>query len=110
MGEPGTPIEWAAMSFPLSSPFTMLAQAAQHEALWPHAVALAWQLAWVVVFIRLGAALFRKRVMKSGPQGAKKRSLWKSGGDEDGDRGCSRAARHLIVQHRFDVAELGSLP
>jgi ABC-2 type transport system permease protein len=77
MGEPGTPIEWAAMSFPLSSPFTMLAQAAQHEALWPHAVALAWQLAWVVVFIRLGAALFRKRVMKSGPQGAKKRSLWK---------------------------------
>src|SRR5688500_5095797 len=55
MGEPGTPIEWAAMSFPLSSPFTMLAQAAQHEALWPHAVALAWQLAWVAVFIRVGA-------------------------------------------------------
>ena len=72
MGEPGTPIEWAAMSFPLSSPFTMLAQAAQHEALWPHAVALAWQLAWVVVFIRLGAALFRKRVMKSGPQGTRR--------------------------------------
>ena len=72
MGEPGTPTEWAAMAFPLSSPFTMLARAAQHEDLWPHAVAIAWQLAWVVVFIRLGARLFRKRVMKSGPQGSRR--------------------------------------
>jgi ABC-2 type transport system permease protein len=76
MGEPGTPIEWAAMVFPLSSPFIMLAHAAQHEALWPHAVAIGWQLVWVLLFIRFGAALFRKRVMKSGPQGAKRnRSL-----------------------------------
>ena len=72
MGEPGTPIEWAAMVFPLSSPFTMLAQAAQQEALWPHAVAIGWQLVWVALFIRLGAALFRKRVMKSGPQGSRR--------------------------------------
>ena len=60
------------MAFPLSSPFTMLAQAAQHEALWPHLVAVLWQLAWVTLFIRFGAALFRKRVMKSGPQGARR--------------------------------------
>ena len=72
MGEPGTPIEWAAMVFPLSSPFIMLAHAAQHEALWPHVVAIGWQLVWVLLFIRFGAALFRKRVMKSGPQGAKR--------------------------------------
>lgn len=72
MGEPGTPTEWAAMMFPLSSPFIMLAQAAQHETLWPHVVAIAWQLVWVLVFIRFGAALFRRRVMKSGPQGAKR--------------------------------------
>jgi ABC-2 type transport system permease protein len=72
MGEPGTPIEWSAMAFPLSSPFTMLAQAAQHEALWPHLLAVLWQLAWVTLFIRFGAALFRKRVMKSGPQGARR--------------------------------------
>ena len=72
MGEPGTPLEWSAMAFPLSSPFTMVARAAQHEALWPHLIALLWQLAWVTVFIRLGAALFRKRVMKSGPQGARR--------------------------------------
>ena len=72
MGEPGTPIEWSAMAFPLSSPFTMLARAAQHEALWPHLAAVLWQLAWVVLFIRFGAALFRKRVMKSGPQGTRR--------------------------------------
>jgi ABC-2 type transport system permease protein len=72
MGEPGTPIEWSAMAFPLSSPFTMLARAAQHEALWPHLIAVLWQLAWVVLFIRFGAALFRKRVMKSGPQGSRR--------------------------------------
>ena len=70
VGDRGGPIEWVAMTFPFSSPFTMLARAAQDEALWPHALALAWQLAWVAISIKLGAALFRKRVMKSGPQGA----------------------------------------
>jgi len=50
----------------------MLARAARDEALWPHAAALAWQLLWVGISIKLGAALFRKRVMKSGPQGAKR--------------------------------------
>ena len=58
---------------PFSSPFAMLARAAQDEALWPHALALAWQIAWVALSIRLGAALFRKRVMKSGPRAAKRR-------------------------------------
>jgi ABC-2 type transport system permease protein len=66
-------LEWAAMAFPFSSPFAMLARAAQEEALWPHAVALAWQGFWVALTIRFGAALFRKRVMKSGPQGSKRR-------------------------------------
>jgi len=87
MGLPGTPTEWAAMAFPLSSPFTMLARAAQHEALWPHAVALAWQLVWVLLFIRFGAALFRKRVMKSGPQGVRRRKLWRRAED----------ASHVVV-------------
>jgi ABC-2 type transport system permease protein len=73
VGDRGGPIEWAAMAFPFSSPFTMLARAAQDEAIWPHALALAWQLAWVAISIRLGAALFRKRVMKSGPQGSKRK-------------------------------------
>jgi ABC-2 type transport system permease protein len=60
------------MAFPFSSPFAMLARAAQEEAVWPHGVALAWQAFWVGLTIKLGAAMFRKRVMKSGPQGARK--------------------------------------
>jgi ABC-2 type transport system permease protein len=69
-------LEWTAMAFPFSSPFAMLARAAQEQALWPHAAALAWQAFWVLLSIRLGAALFRKRVMKSGPQGARRRRPW----------------------------------
>src|SRR6185436_9634545 len=70
---------WSAMLFPFSSPFAMLARAAQEDALWPHAAALAWQAVWVALSIRFGAALFRKRVMKSGPPGAR-RSRWRRGG------------------------------
>jgi len=64
----GKPMELAAIIFPLSSPFAMLARAATDGALWPHLAALAWQALSVAIFIRLGATLFRKRVMKSGPQ------------------------------------------
>ena len=72
-------VEYSAMAFPLSSPFAMVARAATDEALWPHVLALLWQAAWVAVFIRAGASLFRRRVMKSGPQGARKsRSLVKA--------------------------------
>lgn len=70
----GKPVELAAIAFPLSSPFAMLARAATDSALWPHVLALAWQILCVAAFIRIGAALFRKRVMKSGPQGFKKGS------------------------------------
>ncbi|HWK40648.1 MAG TPA: ABC transporter permease [Croceibacterium sp.] len=68
-------LEWAAITFPFSSPYAMLARAAQDEALWPHLAALAWQLMWVALSIRLGAALFRKRVMKSGPR-TRKAGSW----------------------------------
>ena len=73
VAERGGWLEWSAMAFPFSSPYAMLARAAQDEAVWPHAAALLWQLIWVALSIRLGAALFRKRVMKSGPQRAKAR-------------------------------------
>ena len=63
-------LEFAAIAFPLSSPFAMLGRAAVDEALWPHAVALCWQVLCVALFVHAGAALFRRRVMKSGPQGA----------------------------------------
>jgi ABC-2 type transport system permease protein len=70
---PGSALELGAIAFPLSSPFAMLARAALSEALWPHALALGWQAAWVTVFVRAGAALFRRRVMKSGGASGKSR-------------------------------------
>jgi ABC-2 type transport system permease protein len=64
--KPGSAIELLAMIIPFSSPFAMLARAAVSPALWPHALALLWQMASVALFVRIGAQLFRKRVMKSG--------------------------------------------
>ena len=66
---PGSPIELFAAIFPLSSPFAMLARAAQSDALWPHALALGWQALCVILFVRFGAMIFRRRVMKSGRGG-----------------------------------------
>ena len=57
----------AAAVFPLSSPFTMIARAAEIDALWPHLVALLWQAGWVALILRVGASLFRRNVLKSGP-------------------------------------------
>ena len=58
----------AAAIFPLSSPFAMIARAAEQETLWPHLVAIVWQAAWVALILRGGARLFRRSVLKSGPQ------------------------------------------
>lgn len=74
----GGVIEYTAMAFPLSSPFAMVARAAAEEALWPHLLALGWQALWVAIFIHAGASLFRRRVMQSGPRGAKRRSPLKA--------------------------------
>jgi ABC-2 type transport system permease protein len=73
LAAPGGPMEIAVILFPLSSPYAMLARAALQESLWPHLLAIAWQALWVVLFIRGGASLFRRRVMKSGPRPAKRR-------------------------------------
>jgi ABC-2 type transport system permease protein len=70
--QPGTALEQAAMLFPLSSPFAMLARAAMDETLWLHAAALGWQALWVVLIVKGGSLLFRKRVMKSGGAGRAK--------------------------------------
>ncbi|MBX9885850.1 MAG: ABC transporter permease [Novosphingobium sp.] len=67
LAHPGTWIETVSLVFPVSSPFAMLAQAAQSPVLWPHLVALVYQAVWVGVIIRVGAQLFRRTVMKSGP-------------------------------------------
>lgn len=78
MAKPDSGIELAAIVMPFSSPFAMLARAAQDPRLWIHGAALAWQVLCVILFVRIGAALFRKRVMKSGPgHGGKRRPFWK---------------------------------
>ena len=73
MTRPGSGVELAAAVFPLSSPFAMLARGAKESALLPHLAALGWQVLWVVVVVRAGSRLFRKRVMKSGSGGAARR-------------------------------------
>jgi len=55
-----------AQLFPLSSPFAMAGRAATSASLWPHIAAIAWQLLWVMLFITLGARLFRRGVLQSG--------------------------------------------
>lgn len=70
--QPGSALELAAIAFPLSSPFAMLARAAMEPALWTHALALAWQAGAVLVIVKGGSLLFRKRVMKSGGAGRDK--------------------------------------
>lgn len=68
---PGTGISLAAELIPFSSPFAMLARAAQDGAVLPHVMAVAWQVMWVAIFVHFGSRLFRRRVMKSGPQVAR---------------------------------------
>ena len=67
VASPGSMLEQAAVVIPFSSPFAMLARAAQGPDLSQHFIALAWQAVWVMLFVRFGAQLFRRRVMKSGP-------------------------------------------
>ena len=55
------------MIFPLSSPFAMFGRAAELPALMPHLAALAWQILWVALILRIAARLFRRSVLKSGP-------------------------------------------
>lgn len=73
---PGTWVEWLSIAFPVSSPYAMLARAAQQPELWPHVLALLWQVTWVMVIVRAGAQLFRRTVMKSGPARRKPFREW----------------------------------
>ena len=72
IGAPDSPLGLAAAIFPLSSPMAMIARAAEDPQWWPHLVGIAWQALWVALILRMGAKLFRKTVLKSGP-----RTRWK---------------------------------
>ena len=68
IGSPDSTVGLAAAIFPLSSPMTMLARAAEQPEIWPHLVAIVWQALWVALILRIGSRLFRKTVLKSGPR------------------------------------------
>ena len=67
---PGSTYEMIAIAVPFSSPYAMMARAAQDPALWPHAAAFAWQVLCIGLIIRTGARLFRRVVMQSGQAGS----------------------------------------
>ena len=73
VGEPNSARALGAAVFPLSSPFVMIARAAEDAAIWPHLVAIVWQVLWVAVILRFAARIFRRSVLKSGPA----RSMWR---------------------------------
>ncbi len=56
----------AAALFPWSSPLAMLGRAAELPTLWPHLLAIGWQLVWLVLALRAAAGMFRMAVLKSG--------------------------------------------
>lgn len=66
VGKPMSHEAIAAAVFPLSSPFAMIARAAEQSALWPHAVALIWQALWVALILKGASAIFRRSILKSG--------------------------------------------
>ncbi len=63
------PIEKVAAIFPFSSPFAMIARAAQDPTLWYHGVAIVGQALFAILLLRLGVYLFKRNVMKSGSGG-----------------------------------------
>ncbi|WP_394730370.1 ABC transporter permease [Altererythrobacter sp. GH1-8] len=70
-------VDMIAVLFPFSSPFAMTAMAARSDLIWPHLAAFIYQAIWVLLFIKWGSTLFRKRVMKSGSGGhAKVKRSW----------------------------------
>lgn len=85
MTQPGSAAEIFAVVFPFSSPFAMLARAAQQPGLWQHVLAIGWQALCVLFMVRGGSLLFRRRVMKSGPASRPKRrglfARWGKRGD-----------------------------
>jgi ABC-2 type transport system permease protein len=66
VGKPDGREALAAAIFPLSSPFAMIARAAEQDLLWPHLLAFAWQALWVALILKSAAAMFRSSVLKSG--------------------------------------------
>ena len=72
----GQPIEIVACIVPFTSPFAMLARAAQVPEIWPHLVALFGQGLFALLVVRISAMMFRRTVMKSGGSGGGLKALF----------------------------------
>jgi len=66
VGDPYGKVAMGASIFPWSSPFAMLARAAEAPEIWPHLLAIGWQAIWIALIIRASSRLFRISVLKSG--------------------------------------------
>ncbi|HEU5285206.1 MAG TPA: ABC transporter permease [Sphingomicrobium sp.] len=73
VGAPNSARALAAVVFPLSSPFVMIARAAELPQIWPHLLAIAWQSLWVALILHFASRVFRRIVLKSGPS----RPFWR---------------------------------
>jgi ABC-2 type transport system permease protein len=63
----GTWISTFAEIFPFSSPYAMAARGANDATIWPHFLAIGWQVLWVAMVVMIGVKAFRLGVLKSGP-------------------------------------------
>jgi ABC-2 type transport system permease protein len=71
---PGSGLATFTAIFPFSSPFAMVARAANSPEIWPHLLAIAWQILWLAITITIGARAFRRGVLQSGSGGKMKLS------------------------------------
>ena len=84
VGQPDSSKAMATAIFPLSSPYVMIARAAEMPGLSIHVLAVAWQLLWVALFLRIASRIFRKSVLKSGPVRRAARLVRKAGEATEG--------------------------
>jgi ABC-2 type transport system permease protein len=63
----GTWLSTFAEIFPFSSPYAMAARGANDATIWPHFLAIGWQVLWVAMVVMIGVKAFRLGVLKSGP-------------------------------------------
>lgn len=71
---PGSTLATFAEIFPFSSPFAMAARSANSPEIWPHLLAIVWQILWLAITITIGARAFRRGVLQSGSGGKMKLS------------------------------------
>jgi ABC-2 type transport system permease protein len=86
VAHPAGGVALAAMVVPWSSPFAMVAFAAQRTEWWPHLLALAWQGLALALVIGGAARLFRRTVLRSGG-GSQKRGRRLHGRPKESDGG-----------------------